>query len=123
MVMRNRVSDLERLGATADTRLDVTFNKRPCTALFDRRRRQLSLVDAEAGRSLASPQRLAHMPPLQLEGNEIIWDQQQVRESDDVDHLAEAAQFVYIVNTHSGNAASIHTVLAPAVGHHAAVQG
>ena len=33
--------------------------------------------------------------------------------SDDVDHLAEAAQFVYFVNTHSGTAASIHAVLAP----------
>jgi hypothetical protein len=113
MAMRNRVSDLERLGATADARLDVTFRERPCIALFDRRRRQLSLVDAETGRSLASLQRMPHMQPLQLVGNDIIWDQRHLRVSDDVDHLAEAAQFVYFVNTHSGTAASIHTVLAP----------
>ena len=117
MVLRNRVSDLERLGATADARLDVTFEGKPCIALFDRRPRLLSLVDADSGRSLASLQRMSHMEPLRLVNNEITWDQRRLLVSDDPGHRADAARFVELVNVYADSGASLHTLLAatPAV--------
>jgi hypothetical protein len=112
MVVRKRVSDLERLGATADARVDVTFEGRPCIALFDSMGETLSVVDAESGRSLASLRRMPHMEPLRLVADEIVWDKRRLRVSTDAAHLAEAAEFVYQVNK-SGGGPAIHTMLAP----------
>jgi hypothetical protein len=112
MVVRRRVSDLDRLGSTADAKLDVTYDDRPAIALFDSNGLLLSVVDAETGRSLASLRRMPHMEPLRLVADEIVWDKRRLRVSGDPSHLAEAAEFVYQVNK-SGATTAIHTMLAP----------
>src|SRR5688572_3606235 len=98
MAVRKRVSDLERLSATADVQLDVTYDDKPCIALFDSAVELLSVVDADSKRSMVSLFRRSNMDPLRLVADEIVWDQRRLRVSNDVAHLAEAAEFVHQVN-------------------------
>jgi hypothetical protein len=124
VVVRKRVSDLDRLGSTADVKLDVMFDDRPCIVLFESSVGLLSLVDAQTERQLASVWRRPSMKPLRLVADEIVWDARRLRLSSDVVDLADGADFVYRVNSHGADRsdsqradrpqdASIHAALAP----------
>ena len=55
---------------------------------------------------------MPHMPPLCLVGNEIMWDHRRMLVTDDVNHRAEAARFLELVNVYAETAATLHHLLA-----------